>query len=51
MQKEHHHDNTGNLAYLKRFESKPVETEKIHLDTANGTGVKTAVGHNPHRKP
>jgi len=28
---------------------KPIETEKIHPDTANGVCVKTAVGHMPDR--
>jgi len=46
-------DNTSNPAFLKQFEisRKPVESEKIHPDTANGTFVKTAVGHKPDRKP
>jgi len=30
---------------------KPVETQKIHPDTANGACVKAAVGHKPDRKP
>jgi len=45
-------DNHGNPAptYLKQFQvsRKPVETDKIHLDTANRACVKTAVGHKPY---
>jgi len=40
MQQEHHHRQSG---LLKMVSSKPVETEKIHPDTANGACVKTAV--------
>ena len=40
MQQEHHHRQSG---LLKMVLSKPVETEKIHPDTANGACVKTAV--------
>jgi len=40
--------NHGNPPYLKQFliSRKPVETEEIHPDTANGACVKTAVGRN-----
>jgi len=41
-------DNTG---LLKTILSKPVETEKVHPNTANGACVKTDVGHKPDRKP
>jgi len=47
-------DNHGNPTYLKLFQvsrKKPVETEKIHPDTANGAFVKTAAGHKPDCKP
>ena len=49
MQQEHHHRQPGLLKTI--LSRKPVETEKIHRDTANRACVKTAVGHKPDRKP
>ena len=47
MQQEHHHRQPRQTGLSR----KPVETEKIHPDTANGACVKTAVGHKPDGKP
>ena len=43
MQQEHHHRQPRQSGLLKIVLSrKPVETEKIHPDTANGACAKTA---------
>jgi len=44
-----HHRQPRQSGLLKTILSKPVESEKIHLDTATGACVKAAVGHNPDR--
>jgi len=48
-QQEHRHRQPRQFGLLKTIwiSRKPVETEKIHPDMANGACVKTAVGHNP----
>jgi len=60
-QQEHHHRQSGLLKTIFSVSTgfpktilsnrKPVETEKLHPDTASETCGKTAVGHKPDGKP